>query len=153
MSRRTQWYVVAANIALASLFLAPVAPAESNSHPSAGISSSDTFWSPTNSSAAAGEEQSSRETTGTITAIDQQAKTMTVKGAVMTKSFKITSDTQVTNQNSTSARLDDLKVGDKVRVSYTDLDGVLTANSVVRIESNSGGSSGMGNPTPAPTMP
>jgi Cu/Ag efflux protein CusF len=61
--------------------------------------------------------------TGEVTSVDAKAGTLTVKAK--DKEINLTADSK-----STKAALEKLKVGDTVRVSYTEKDGKMTATSV-----------------------
>ena len=54
--------------------------------------------------------------TGVIDAIDAAASTVTVKGRVDTKTFKVTDKTKISTADKKEAALADLKAGDKVTV-------------------------------------
>ena len=57
---------------------------------------------------------------GTIDAIDTTAKTVTVKKAATSKTFKIADDAKFATMENKNATLADLKVGDLVNVRFTD---------------------------------
>lgn len=71
-----------------------------------------------------------KQVTGEVTAIDATAKTLTVKGRA--------GDVALTADDKTSVKvgkeqksLADVKVGDKVRVKYTEMDGKNVAKSII----------------------
>jgi Cu/Ag efflux protein CusF len=70
--------------------------------------------------------------TGEVTAIDAKAGTVIVKKAgADSKTFKIGEKTKYSTADKKDAALADIKVGDKVTVSYTeDEGGVLTAHKI-----------------------
>jgi Cu/Ag efflux protein CusF len=69
--------------------------------------------------------------TGDITSIDAKAGTVIVKKGEDSKTFKIGEKTRyATADKAKGAALTDIKVGDKVTVSYIDEDGVLTARKI-----------------------
>ncbi len=71
--------------------------------------------------------------TGDVTSIDAKAGTLIVKKGAESKTFKIGEKTKYTTEAKPkgSAAAADIKVGDKVTVHYADVDGVLTAHSVI----------------------
>ena len=75
------------------------------------------------------EKAKTNRLTGEITSVDVKAGTFTVKGK--DKEINLVADSK-----STKAALEKLKVGDMVRVSYTEKDGKMIASSV-RAESKS----------------
>jgi Cu/Ag efflux protein CusF len=75
------------------------------------------------------EKAKNNRLTGEITSVDVKAGTFTVKGK--DKEINLVADSK-----STKAEVEKLKVGDTVRVSYTDKDGKMIASSV-RSESKS----------------
>jgi Cu/Ag efflux protein CusF len=69
--------------------------------------------------------------TGDVTAIDAKAGTVIVKKeGAEGKTFKIDEKTRYATADKKDAALTDIKVGDKVLVSYTEEDGVLTAHKI-----------------------
>jgi Cu/Ag efflux protein CusF len=75
------------------------------------------------------EKAKTNRLTGEITSVDVKAGTFTVKGK--DKEINLVADSK-----STKAEVEKLKVGDTVRVSYTEKDGKMIASSV-RAESKS----------------
>jgi Cu/Ag efflux protein CusF len=75
------------------------------------------------------EKAKANRLTGEITSVDVKAGTFTVKGK--DKEINLVADSK-----STKAEVEKLKVGDTVRVSYTEKDGKMIASSV-RAESKS----------------
>jgi predicted RNA-binding protein (virulence factor B family) len=75
------------------------------------------------------EKAKNNRLTGEVTSVDVKAGTFTVKGK--DKEINLVADSK-----STKAEVEKLKVGDTVRVSYTDKDGKMIASSV-RAESKS----------------
>jgi hypothetical protein len=75
------------------------------------------------------EKAKSNRATGEVTSVDAKAGTFTVKGK--DKEINLVADSK-----STKAEVEKLKVGDTVRVSYTEKDGKMIARSV-RAESKS----------------
>ena len=75
------------------------------------------------------EKAKTNRLTGEITSVDVKAGTFTVKGK--DKEINLVADSK-----STKAEVEKLKVGDMVRVSYTEKDGKMIASSV-RAESKS----------------
>ncbi len=74
-----------------------------------------------------------RQYTGEVTSIDAKAGTLIVKKGAESKTFKIGEKTKysTTEKPKGTATVGDIQVGDKVTVHYTDVDGVLTAHSIV----------------------
>jgi Cu/Ag efflux protein CusF len=69
--------------------------------------------------------------TGDVTAIDAKASTVIVKKeGAEAKTFKIGPKTRYSTAEKKDAMLEDIKVGDKVTVWYTEEDGVLTAHRI-----------------------
>src|SRR5262245_35801071 len=66
--------------------------------------------------------------TGTIEKIDSVGHSLTIKGAVKSKTFKMANDATITTTAKTDAALSDLKVGDKIIVTYEERNGVMTAH-------------------------
>jgi Cu/Ag efflux protein CusF len=69
--------------------------------------------------------------TGIITSIDAKASTVIVKKeGAESKTFKIGEKTRYATIDKKDAALTDIKVGDKVTVSFTEEDGVLIAHRI-----------------------
>src|SRR5580698_2658924 len=58
------------------------------------------------------------EVSGTIATIDVAARIIRVSGAFPTKTFKVSPDIQIVISQMPEARLNDLKTGDQINVSY-----------------------------------
>lgn len=71
---------------------------------------------------------------GRITAIDPQARTMTVEGADGKREFKFTDRPKIVTKSSRNPSLIDLKVGYPVSVGYHEEDGTFKAHSVTRTD-------------------
>ena len=69
--------------------------------------------------------------TGEVTSVDAKAGTLTLKGKE--KEINLAADSK-----STKAALEKLKVGDRVRVSYTEKDGKMIVSSVKAAKSDKG---------------
>jgi len=69
--------------------------------------------------------------TGEVTSVDAKAGTLTVKGKE--KEINLAADSK-----STKAAVEKLKVGDRVRVSYTEKDGKMIVSSVKAAKSDKG---------------
>jgi Cu/Ag efflux protein CusF len=67
--------------------------------------------------------------TGLIDSIDAKAGTVIIKGKE-SKTFKITEKTKYATADKKEAALTDIKVGDKVKVAYTEENGVATAHKI-----------------------
>jgi Cu/Ag efflux protein CusF len=78
------------------------------------------------------EKPKKQQLTGTISAIDAAAKTVTINSKKEgDKTFTVTDKTKYATATKEVATLDDLKQGDKVQVSYTDAAGKLTAAKIM----------------------
>ena len=81
-------------------------------------------------------EQTRSSFTGIVSAVDEKASVVTVKGATASRAFAVSSDTAIVTLGNTNAALRDLEVGDRVSVTFTDENGKVTAR---RIECTSKG--------------
>ena len=72
------------------------------------------------------EKPKATKATGEVTAVDAKAGTLTVK--VKDKNINLTAD---------SSKLGKVKVGDMVKVSYTDKDGKMNASSIAVVKGDS----------------
>jgi Cu/Ag efflux protein CusF len=77
------------------------------------------------------EKAKAQGLTGEVTSVDAKAGTLTLKGKE--KEINLAADSK-----STKAALEKLKVGDRVRVSYTEKDGKMIVNSVKAAKSDKG---------------
>ncbi len=68
--------------------------------------------------------------TGLIESIDAKAGAVIVKKGTESKTFKVSDKTKYSTTEKKDATLADIKVGDKVKVGYTDENGVLTAHRI-----------------------
>ena len=75
-----------------------------------------------------------QEVSGTIGAIDISARIVKLSGTFANKTFKVSPDAQIVISRIPEARLDDLKAGDPVDVSYHEKDGALVATHITRVE-------------------
>jgi len=80
-------------------------------------------------------EQRILQASGRITAIDTTAQTITVKSGLFSKTMKVGSDAQIAVEGKTGAALGDLKVGDRVQVSYQKQGDALIAQRIALTES------------------
>src|SRR5438477_6178723 len=69
---------------------------------------------------------------GIITTVDAKEKAVRVKGTFFSKTFNVADQCEFTLGGKTEAKLDDLRAGQKVRVTYKDASGVLVANRFVQ---------------------
>jgi hypothetical protein len=92
-------------------------------------------------------DQRVRQVSGRITAIDTSTQTITVKATLLSKVIKVGSDAQIATEGSSSAALNDLKVGDRVEVSYRVDGDTLAAQRITRKSSQSSESSGRSSPS------
>jgi Domain of unknown function (DUF5666) len=88
-------------------------------------------------------EQRAMRLTGTISALDATAGTMTVKGTLFGRTMKVGSSAQIAIEGKTGATLGDLKVGDRIEVTYHKEGDTFLADRVTRLASKEspGGSS------------
>jgi Cu/Ag efflux protein CusF len=85
---------------------------------------------PTNATAPAPKPKSHRYT-GEVTAIDEKAGTVIVKKeGAESKTFQIGEKTRYATTDKKEAAITDVKVGDKVTVTYMEEDGVLKAHKI-----------------------
>ncbi|HUB86852.1 MAG TPA: hypothetical protein VMB22_03100 [Verrucomicrobiae bacterium] len=70
--------------------------------------------------------------TGTITSISPQEHTLNVRGFVFGKQFNLGAPCTYTLLDNSAGTINDLRPGEKVTVSYQDVDGVLAANHVAQ---------------------
>jgi hypothetical protein len=75
-----------------------------------------------------------QEVSGTIATIDVSARIIRISGTFPTKTFKVSPDVQIVISQMPEARLNDLKTGDQVDVSYHEQDGALVATHITRAE-------------------
>lgn len=71
---------------------------------------------------------------GELTAIDVTENTVKAKTLFDSKKFELGSDCAIETETKTDARLKDLRPGDKVMVSYNQVNGVNVVNRIVRTE-------------------
>jgi Cu/Ag efflux protein CusF len=84
----------------------------------------------TNQPAAKPAKPKRQSFTGLIESIDAKAGTAVVKKGTESKTFKIGEKTKYATADKKEAEISDIKVGDKVKVSYTDDDGVAMAHRI-----------------------
>jgi Cu/Ag efflux protein CusF len=68
--------------------------------------------------------------TGLIESVDAKAGTVIVKKGTESKTFKLGDKTKYSTADKKEAALADIKVGDKVKVGYTEENGVATAHRI-----------------------
>ncbi|HXI52120.1 MAG TPA: DUF5666 domain-containing protein [Candidatus Saccharimonadales bacterium] len=76
--------------------------------------------------------QRSASYTGTLTAIDGSARTVKVERGLGEKRFVLADNASIVVNGSLKATLSDLRLGEKVTLSFEDRDGVLVVNRVAR---------------------
>ena len=76
------------------------------------------------------EKPKRHQFTGVIESIDAKAGSAIVKKDTESKTFKIVEKTKYSTIDKKEAALADIKVGDKVTVTYTEEGGVLTAHKI-----------------------
>jgi len=114
MKRTRCSYWLGTGLGAAALLLASTAWADNND-PNSGANAPA---QPSQSQSDTSSNQREQRLTGRITAIDTSAKTITVKGTLLSKVIKIGSGAQIAVEGNSSGALSDLKVGDRVEVSY-----------------------------------
>lgn len=77
-------------------------------------------------------EQKNPTFTGTIRAIDARTRTVTARSLMGEKKFHLANGCKIVVNGKTDAGLSDLRIGDRMSVSYEDADGVLVANRIGR---------------------
>ena len=81
-----------------------------------------------------GSHAEASEYKGTITAIDADRHTLTVKSMLISHTFELASGARIVGATKPNAGFDDLHVGDEVKVSYAEQNGVKIASRVEQIE-------------------
>lgn len=69
---------------------------------------------------AAGKSEESQQFSGTISKIDQDARTLTVKGSSGEKTFNVDPNAKISSGSESNAKLDALKEGSQVNLEYVD---------------------------------
>lgn len=77
-------------------------------------------------------EQKNPTFTGNIRAIDARTRTVTARSLMGEKKFHLANSCKIVVNGKTDAGLSDLRIGDRMSVSYEDADGVLVANRIGR---------------------
>jgi Cu/Ag efflux protein CusF len=77
-------------------------------------------------------EQNNPTFTGTIRAIDARTRTVAVRSILGEKKFHLANGCKIVVNGKANAGLNDLRIGDRLSVSYEDADGVLVANRIGR---------------------
>ena len=67
---------------------------------------------------------------GTLQSLDLKARTIMVDGSTGPQKFTVPTDAEIVVKGKPKGSLDDLMVGDKVQVKYTDDDGVHVAHQI-----------------------
>ena len=99
-----------------------------------------TYETPDGAATARHIAQTSESYSGALTAIDLNDRTLKAKAFLATKKFNVADDCAIILDGKPAARLDDLKLGDRLVFSYDDINGVNVVNRI-----------GTGEPTPEPT--
>jgi Cu/Ag efflux protein CusF len=135
MKRARCNYWLGTSLAAAALLM--VATAWADNDPNAGANAPAQPGQSDTSS-----DQREQRVSGRITAVDTAAQTITVKGTLLSKVIKVGSDAQIAIEGNASAALSDLKVGDRVEVSYRTEGDTLIAQRITRTSSGSKESQG-----------
>jgi Cu/Ag efflux protein CusF len=77
-------------------------------------------------------EQKNPTFTGTIRAMDARTRTVTARNLMGEKKFHLADGCKIVVNGKANAGLSDLRIGDRMSVSYEDADGVLVANRIGR---------------------
>ena len=77
-------------------------------------------------------EQKNPTFTGTIRAIDARTRTVTARSLMGEKKFHLANGCKIVVDGKADAGLSDLRIGERMSVSYEDADGVLVANRIGR---------------------
>lgn len=77
-------------------------------------------------------EQASSTFTGTVEAIDADARTIKAQHLFSEKEFNLAKDCPILFDGKSEGKLSDLRIGDKLSVQYEDIDGVLVATRIAR---------------------
>lgn len=80
-------------------------------------------------------DESGESFVGTLQAIDASADTIKARHLLGDRKFRLADDCKIVIDNTPQGRLNDLRIGQKVAVSYEELDGVLVAHRIA-IEGN-----------------
>jgi hypothetical protein len=79
-------------------------------------------------------------TSGTLSTVDNNQRTVGLRHVLMTKNFSLAGDCAIALGNKPHAAIADLKPGMTVKIRYTDADGVLVANRIDQQKENRTGS-------------
>jgi len=93
------------------------------------------------SSSSSTEKSDPQHYSGTVSAVDQSARTLTVSGDEGDKTFKLESNAQITVGSQNDAKIDDVKTGSKVSVEYAKEGDKSVAKSVQAKDDSSSSSS------------
>src|SRR2546430_10523733 len=74
------------------------------------------------------EKTSEKTYTGIISAVDSKERVVRIKGTFFSKTFNLGGQCEFALVGKREAKLDDLRAGQKVTVTYKDASGVLVAN-------------------------
>jgi len=77
-------------------------------------------------------EQAGSTFTGTVEAIDADARTLKAQHLLSEKKFNLAKDCPIVIGGKSDGKLSDLRIGDKLSVVYEEIDGVLVATCVAR---------------------
>jgi Cu/Ag efflux protein CusF len=77
-------------------------------------------------------EQTGSTFTGTVEAIDADARTLKAQHLLSEKKFNLAKDCPIVIGGKSDGKLSDLRIGDKLSVHYEEMDGVLVATCVAR---------------------
>lgn len=84
------------------------------------------------SPAPAAKEAKMKNYSGTISAVDAQEKTVTVKGTFFSKTFNVSEACKVSLEDKPAANLSDLGPGHPVEISYQKVGGVVAASQITQ---------------------
>jgi hypothetical protein len=90
------------------------------------------YSSPEGAKVAQRIEQTGETFTGTVEAIDADARTLKAQHLLSEKKFNLAKDCPIVIGGKSDGKLSDLRIGDKLSVYYENIDGVLVATCVAR---------------------
>ncbi len=160
--KRVTMYSAAALLVAALVALAgPVRGQDDMSRTNSGTPSYGSPGSSSSSSSDVNSNQREQRVRGTISVLDASGQSITVKGLLIPKTFKTSTETMIEGvAGKTKPMISDLAVGDKVEVRYHTQDNVLIADQITVLNekgesnrSNSGWGTGSSSSQPGSSSP
>jgi len=87
---------------------------------------------PVNTASGGNVSSEMKEYSGKVTAINPDDNSLTVKQALISHTFKLATGADVLTEDNSHAHIGDLHVGDNVKVTYSEENGVMTATRIER---------------------